>query len=305
MKFVHFLLFCCYSFHTIAQSKPIDSIAFKLEKDNRIYTYLKVNNSEPLYFLLDTGASDMVMNSKKLSKVSMNFNSSITNIGTTGENNVALSTKNNVSWGNQKVKNIKFISIPYPNEKWDGVLGLSLLQKFVIKVDYDKMYIFLYNKKNYQNSNINKIKINYSHQVPIVSVKVETIDYKAHLLNLEIDTGSDRIMDISTNYVNHHKLLEIYPKAFATSTVTSSDGNSGKILNNYFNKVIISNFEFYKIPGGLSQIKFGIMNKKGIDGIIGNWFLKRFNLTFDFENDYLYFEVNNNLHTPYYKFLTQ
>ena len=304
MKFITFIFFNLSSFLVLAQNSPIDSIPFKLEKDNRIYTYLKVNKSDSLYFLVDTGASDMVINSEILPKINMNFNSTITNMGTTGENQVKLSTENTVIWGTQELNNLEFISIPYLNEKWDGVLGLSVLKRFVVKIDYSKMLIYLYDKNNYQNVNTNKLKINYAHNVPIINVKLKTIDHKTHHLRLEVDTGSDRIIDISTRYVNTHKLLHIYPKAFATSTVTSSDGNSGTILNNYFPLVTISEFEFYKIPGGLAQIEFGIMNTDDIDGIIGNWFLKRFNLTFDFKNDYLYLEPNNNLHTPYYEFLT-
>ena len=304
MKFPIIIFFNLISFLLSAQSIPIDSIPFKLEKDNRIYTYLKVNKSDSLYFLFDTGASDMVINSEILSKVNMDFNSTISNMGTTGQNQVKLSTHNTVFWGTQKLKNLQFISISYPNEKWDGVLGLSLLKRFVVKIDYNTMLIYLYDKNNYQNLNNNKLKISYAHNVPIIEVEIKTIDNKTHNLHLEIDTGSDRIIDISTSYVNNHKLLDIYPKAFATSTVTSSDGNYGTILNNYFSVVTISEFELYKIPGGLAQIEFGIMNTDEIDGIIGNWFLKRFNLTFDFKNNYLHLAPNNNLHTPYYDFIT-
>lgn len=287
-----------------AQNKPIDSIPFKLEKDNRIYTYIKVNKSDFLYFLIDTGASDMVINSAKLSKVNMTFDSNVQNTGTTGVNTVKSSTSNLLSWGNQNLTNVQFISIPYPNEKWDGVLGLSVLKRYNVKIDYNKMQIYLYEKNIFKNEDLHKIKIHYVKKVPIIEIKIKTIDNKIHTLKMEIDTGSDRIIDISTPYVNNNNLLDIYKSSFATSTVTSSDGNSGTILNNYFPIVTISNFEFYKIPGGLAQIEFGIMNTDGIDGIIGNWFLKRFNLTFDFKNDYLYLEPNNNLHTTYYEFLT-
>lgn len=289
----------------LAQNTPIASIPFQLEDDNRIYTYLKVNKSDSLYFLVDTGASDMVINSEILSKVDMNFNSTVSNMGTTGVNQVKLSTDNTVLWGTQALKNLDFISIPYPNEKWDGVLGLSLLTRFVVKIDYSTMLIYLYDRDKYQNSSSSKVKISYAHNVPIIEVKIKTVDNKTRNLRLELDTGSDRVIDISTSYVKRHRLLDVHPKAFATSTVTSSDGNSGKILNHYFPVVTISDFELYKIPGGLAQIDFGIMNSDEIDGIIGNWFLKRFNLTLDFENDYLYLEPNNNLHTAYYKFLTK
>lgn len=303
MKTYILVFFSLISFALLAQNIPIDSIPFKLENDNRIYTYLKVNKSDSLFFLFDTGASDMVINSERLSKVNMNFNSTKSNMGTTGVNSVKSSTKNVVLWGTQELKNLEFISISYPNEKWDGVLGLSLLKQFVVRIDYKTMLIYLYDKNTYESLNDNRLKINYAHKIPIVEVKIKTIDNKTHNLRLELDTGSDRIIDISTTYVNSHRLLDIYPTAFATSTITSSDGNTGTILNNYFPKVTISDFELYNIPGGLAQINFGIMNTNEIDGVIGNWFLKRFNVTLDFKNNYLYLEPNNHLHTAYYEFL--
>jgi len=305
MKFVAFLLFNLSSGLLLAQNTLLCSIPFKLEPDNRIYTYLKINKTDSLYFLLDTGASDMVINAEVSSKVNMNFNSTVTNIGATGENEVRMSTGNTVLWGNQELKNLDFIAIPYPNERWDGVLGLSTLRQFVVKIDYSTMLIHLYDKNSYQPLKSNRLKIRYAHNVPIVEVAVKTIDNKTHNLRLEIDTGSDRIIDISTRYVDRHKLLDIHPKAFATSTVRSSDGNSGTIKNHYFPKVTIADFDLYKVPGGLAQIEFGIMNTDGIDGIIGNWLLKRFNLTFDFKNDYLYLEPNNYLYTAFYDFLTK
>ena len=305
MKFIYIIIFSFSSFLLFAQNTPIDSIPFKLEKDNRIYSYLKVNNTDSLYFLIDTGASDMVISSRNKSKAKIEINSSTQNKGTTGVNKVGMSTNNVVQWGNQRIDNLNFLSIPYPNEKWDGVLGLSLMRKYTVKIDYDAMLIYLYDKKTYQNKNPNGLKIKYKHQVPFVDVCIKTIDDKTHNLSLEIDTGSDRIIDISTSYVNKKKLLDVYKSSFANSTVTSSDGNSGTIFNVYFSKVKISNFELYKIPGGVAQIQFGLMNMIDIDGMIGNWFLKRFNLTLDFQNDYLYLEPNNYIYTPFYEFLTK
>lgn len=288
------------------QSAPMDSIPFKLHSDNRIYTYCKVNNSDTLIFLVDTGASDMVINSERISKVELNFDGQLDNIGTTGIGSVKASKSNLVTFGRQVIREVKFISIPYPNERWDGVLGLSVLNQFVVKIDYDKMLIYLFDKYKYypQEKDINKIKMRYLHQVPVVDVEIKTIDGKERKLTMEIDTGSDRILDVSTSYVNNNKLLGVYTSAFAKSTVTSSDGKEGVIYNVYFPVVKLARLEFYKVPGGVAQIQHGIMNTNGFDGIIGNWFLKRFNLTFDFKNDYIYLEPNNHLHTAYYRFLT-
>ena len=247
----------------------------------------------------------MVVNSEVLWKFDITLNSTASNTGATGENIVELSTGNTVVWGKHETKPLDFVAIPYPDALWDGVLGLSLLKQFVVELNYDDMHVYLYDKKRYKSTASNKVILTYAHGVPVVKAMVKTADQKTRSLRLEIDTGSDRILDISTHIVNTHHLLKFYPKPFAKSTVMSSDGNSGDIINDFFPMVELGGFEFYKIPGGLAQVPNGILNKPDIDGMLGNWFLKRFNLTFDFENDYLYLRPNNYVHSAYYEFLTR
>lgn len=287
------------------QVSPIDSISFRLLDDNRIYTYCKINDSDSLLFLIDTGASDVVLNSDKIAGINITFDQQVSNTGTTGSGTVSASVNNTVAFGRQVVHGIRIISIPYSNERWDGVLGLSVLRQYVVRFDYDRMKIYLYDKSTYTNTSEHRQKITYRQGVPFIKVIVNTLDHKKRELYLEIDTGSDRIIDISTSYVNKNQLLQVYKTAFATSTVASSNGTKGVIFNVFFPSVHFAGWEFYQIPGGVAQIQEGIMNIPGIDGMIGNWFLKRFNLTFDFEHHYLYAEPNNLVHTPYYDFLVK
>ncbi|OYQ45191.1 pepsin/retropepsin-like aspartic protease family protein [Flavobacterium aurantiibacter] len=304
-KTIHVLAVLLFFGEAFSQSKPIDSIQFFLKSDNRIYTYVKVNDVDSLLFLIDTGASDMVINSEIITKkkLKLNFDSEETNSGTTGINIVKKSSGNKAKWGLQEIDNLSFISIPYPNELWDGVLGLSLLKRFCIEINYDKKLVYLFDKVSFKNQKQNTIKFKYKERVPFVDIRIKTIDGKTRNVCLEIDTGSDRILDLSTSYVNLNKLLDVYKQCFAVSNITSSDGNTGKIFNVYFPQINIADFHFYKIPGGVAQIQNGIMNINGIDGIIGNSFLKRFNITLDFKNELISFEPNDYLHTKYFDFL--
>ena len=303
MNFIVTTLLGLLAISAPVKNTPIDSIPFVVEKDNRIYTYLKVNNTDSLYFLIDTGASDMVINANHLSKVNMEFDAKAANMGAAGQSEVALSTNNRVVWGQHETQPLEFIAIPFPGAKWDGVLGLSLMKQFVVEINYSDKRIYLYDKRSYNNPSANRLKISYAHGVPVVPVSVKTADEKTRELRLELDTGSDRVLDLNTSYVNQHNLLAIYPRPFAKSTVSGSDGNTGTILEDYFTQVNLSNFELYRIPGGLAQIPFGIMNSTEIDGVLGNLLLKRFNLIFDFERNYLYLTPNNYIHSPFYSFL--
>lgn len=79
----------CLPVLTIAAQTVSDSIPFELGADNRIYLRCRVNDSNTLRFLLDTGATDMVMNpNAPRSNYTMNFDSEVTNSGATGVNQI-------------------------------------------------------------------------------------------------------------------------------------------------------------------------------------------------------------------------
>lgn len=60
-----------------------------------------------------------------------------------------------------------------------------------------------------------------------------------------------------------------------------------------------------KVAGAFSTLIFGMQSKENIDGMIGNNFLKRFNMLIDFNADKLYLQPNNFYYTPFYDFLVR
>lgn len=63
-----------------AHAQVMDSIPFELGKDNRVYIHCRVNDSDTLRFLFDTGATDMVLNpnSPEVISQSAGMNKSLT-----------------------------------------------------------------------------------------------------------------------------------------------------------------------------------------------------------------------------------
>lgn len=287
---------------------PVDTLAFRLGTDNRIYVECRVNDSEPLEFLFDTGATDMVMNPQSpKSNYSMTFDKVVNNLGTTGSNEVKQSSSNRLAIGRHtEVDGLEFIAINYPPDAWDGVLGQSFMSRYIVEVDYKRRCIYLYSREQYTPpKDVVKIKMQMriNKSLPCIPLKVH-INGKKYNVMAEVDTGSDRTLDLNTPFVKRHGLLgKLRP--FAFSRITSSDGNSGELKNVHFDKVMLGSISLPYIPGALSTLTEGVQASDEIDGMLGNNFLQRFDLVIDLQGQWLYLKPNRLMYKPFYDFLVQ
>ena len=285
---------------------PIGEIPFTIAGDNRIYVTAFVNGSDSLRFLVDTGASSIVLNtnSPKL-KCFIRGGELIGNLGTSGENVIEYSNDNSVKVGTVHYDNVGCAHIPYPPEYWDGVIGLNGLSTFNIEINYDDFKIYCYPKDDTLTveSSCVSLPFIYKYNVPFIRLPIK-LNGTLHNLLLEVDTGSDRVIDLNTPFVNKNNLLESQ-KPFAISHIVSSDGGDGELKNVFFDEVIVGQYIMPKVAGAFSTITSGMQSKVDVDGMIGNNFLKRFNMLIDFKNSKLYLQPNNFYYTPFYDFLVK
>ncbi|WP_157676772.1 retropepsin-like aspartic protease [Chryseobacterium sp. T16E-39] len=280
---------------------PIDSVDFELGADSRIYVKGKINDSEDLKFLFDTGATSMVFNPNSFHKIKMEFNDKVLNNGTTGSSEVGVSSKNKLQIGNQIINDISFLEIAYPADFWDGVIGLNFIKRNITKIDYNKKKIFFYSDHFKPSKRSIALKIKYVLGVPTVNIPL-TVSKKSYHVCVEIDTGSDRVMDLNTPFVKKHSLLHTL-KSFATSSVSGSSQEIGKLYNVRFDKVDIGRYSLPLIPGAFSTVIGGVQGSDEMDGVLGNNFLKRFNMTLDLKKNVVYLEPNDLMYSPFYDFL--
>lgn len=305
-RFVFVLLVLFVSFIAKArmiEDSPIGEIPFAIAGDSRIYITAHVNGSDSLRFLVDTGASSIVLNtnSPKL-KSYIHNGESADNLGTSGENTVTYSHDNTVIVGSIQYDKAGCAHIPYPPEYWDGVFGLNGLAAFNIEINYDDFKIYCYPKEKLTVDNsYSSFPFIYKYDVPFIHLPIK-LNGSLHNLLLEVDTGSDRVIDLNTPFVNRNNLLDTQ-KPFATSRIASSDGGSGDLKNVFFDEVVVGPYIMPKVAGAFSTLSSGMQSKDDIDGMIGNNFLKRFNLLIDFKTNILYLEPNNFYYAPFYDFL--
>lgn len=92
-------------------------------------------------------------------------------------------------------------------------------------------------------------------------VKINNKDYN---LTLEVDTGSDRIIDLNTPFVQKHNLLDTQ-KPFAISRIASSDGGSGELRNVFFDEVVVGKYHLPLVAGAFSTLTSGMQSKENIE----------------------------------------
>lgn len=284
---------------------PVGEIQFAIARDSRIYVTAFVNGSDSLRFLVDTGASSIVLNTNSPKLKGLIHNGELAdNLGTSGENTVEYSNDNFVKVGSIQYDKAGCAHIPYPLEYWDGVFGLNGLAAFNIEINYDDFKIYCYPKDTLTVEDAYvSLPFIYKYGVPFVYLPIK-LNGVLHNLLLEIDTGSDRIIDLNTPFVNKHNLLETQ-KPFAISRIESSEGGSGELKNVFFDEVIVGSYIMPKVAGAFSTLTSGMQSKEDIDGMIGNKFLKRFNMLIDFKSNKLYLQPNNFYYTPFYDFLVR
>lgn len=297
------LAFALLSFSANARmikDTPVGEIPFAMAGNGRIYVTAFVNGSDSLRFLVDTGSSSIVLNtnSPKLKNL-IHGGRTVSILGTTGEQNYSSSDDNLVQVGSIRYEKAHCFNIPYSADSWDGVLGLNGLSAYNIEINYDDFKIYCYPKGNLNlGKSYVSIPFVYKYEVPFIKLPVR-LNGKLYKLLLEVDTGSDRIIDLNTPFVNKNNLLET-KKPFAISHVTSSDGGVGELKDVYLDEVIVGPYIMPRVAGAFSTLTSGMLSKEDIDGMIGNNFLKRFNMLIDFKSNKIYLQPNNYYYVPFY-----
>jgi len=297
------LLFAC-NHQLNAQNSPLAVIPFELKSDSRIYIKCRINNSDTLTFLFDTGAGAMVINKDIIGKkLNLDFDSEVNNQGANGENKVKKSNVNMFSFGGIKLEKISFLAIPYGNAAFDGVFGFNLMMKYIIDINYRKKLMFFYDPKNYlyQTDSYDKFDLKFGLGVPTIKASLVMGPRKV-TGEFELDSGGDSGLILARHFTNVNRIASQF-KQVAQASIMGSDGVVTTTPIVVVPEILLKNKRFYRLPALLSASASGLLANSKLAGIFGNLYLKRFDMILDFGHQKIYLKSNDLLHMPYYDFL--
>lgn len=272
------------------------------EDDGHIFIQVRINNSEPLWFGLDTGAIRSSVDKRSAQALGLKSERSEPVGGAGGTEQASIfdgvSIKlpgvelyNQTVWGLP----LDFLS-PNTGRKIHGIIGYELFKYFVVDVDYISLNINLYEPQNYGYRGPGKhipIKVQQDGEI-YVSAKVELPGREPIEGEFVIDTGGNGTLMLAQTFVAQHRLLEsVGPMLQAGGGGVGGSIRLGfaRIKNLKLGDFVINN----PVTG---FVKVGQIADSNKAGNIGGKCLRRFRVIFDYSRHRMTLEPNANFPVP-------
>jgi hypothetical protein len=320
-RYTIILILAFYYSVACAQNNPDNIIAEKIPFklfNNHIYLQARINNSKPLWFVLDTGAGD-ILDSKHAKSLNLVLYSSEPTSGSgEGSQDVAI-TKNvsfqiqNKNFTQEEIAVIALQGVEDCANKitvdstgkvtmlenasgntnqyqpMDGVLGFGFFKTFVVEINYNQQFLTLYDPTTYHyqgNGKVIPIDINGNHIFINASVK------KSGDANINgrfmIDTGLMLAVTLNTAFIEKNNLLP--PSDQTTPFSICGLGGTSKAQMGTLPGVFIQNIYIDKPRTLFSQATGGVLSSTKFDGLIGNAIFRHFKVIFDYSKKQMILE---------------
>ncbi|MEZ5427265.1 MAG: aspartyl protease family protein [Pyrinomonadaceae bacterium] len=276
--------------------KPLATIPFDFD-GNLIYLRVSVNDSEPLWFILDTGASASVISLDLMKRLKIDSAGEIPvggagNGGATGHLLKGASIKINGLEGFTSPVQVAVPLAhlePFSGRKLEGVLGYEFFSQFAVDIDYQAKKLTVYDGDGLDYRGKGQIipiifKRNHPH------IKAKTIvrgPDRAEEIETDfvIDTGSSQSVALTRQFVDENKLLEKISPTLEVPLTGAGVGGTSKGLIGRIEKLRIGNFEIGRPITSLSRDEKGVFATSAeFEGNIGAEILKNFRVIFDYKN---------------------
>ena len=270
-----------------------DTIRFRLDKRFGIHLNGRINGSDSLDFLFDTGAGAVVITSSLINKrVNLKLDGSSLNSGSDGSQTVATSSGNSLVMGKLHWKNVSLVSIDYRGFPFDAVLGWVAFENKVVEIDYEKKYLVLHNILAI-GADYSKVDMKIMDGIPFVKCTL-TANGRSCEGWFDLDTGSDGGLVVGQLFASNNGMSSGMKRIGASE----SKGSAGiPYRQNIFllPKIRIGEYELYQLP--LSVNETDPSNSVPAENI-GSSVLKRFNIMLDFKNNQAYIKPNKFIYSP-------
>jgi predicted aspartyl protease len=270
---------------------------------NLILLQVRVNDSDALRFILDTGADTSVIDAQRAEGLGLTPQGKIVASGAAGSAEATFTRGVSVSLPGVEVLDQTIYVLPLESlsalgRRIDGVLGNDVLKEFVLEIDYSARTINLYEPRGYRYSGTGKIiPLTMDEGLLFVRASITPQGRAPIEARFEIDSGSTGAILLNTPFVESHKLLATVPKTIQTNS--GGVGGTAKMLIGRVNNVRLGRFLINHPITHFSQATEGDYASSKYDGLIGDRILGRFRVIVDYSRRQMILEPTPHFAEPY------
>lgn len=272
--------------------------------NNLILVQARVNDSAPLWFILDTGASSTVIDSQLAKALHLKPSGRIVGTGGAGTATALTFKGTSLKLPNVEAVNltifglpIDFFSAPF-GRKIGGVLGNDILKQLVVEVDYVAQVIKLYEPESYQYSGSGEvIPLTLEGDLPFVRARIALSGRPVIGGKFELDSGSTGAVLFNTPFVDRNKLLDSVSKS--SQTRMGGVGGSAVAFSGRLMTIWLGSFQLENAVARFSRARRGDDASARYDGLIGGEIFRRFKVVFDLSRLRMILEPNAQFSEPY------
>lgn len=275
----------------VAVPKPVDAslrqplVEVEYRPEGKlIYMPVRVNGSEPLWFILDSGAPNSLIDSTAARSLNIQAQSP-GNIHGAGKGDVSAAdageVRLTVGSTTTKVAHAKLVDlskVPLPF-KCEGLLGAEFFEQYVVRIDTAHHLVAFYDPDSFVYKGEGKeMPFQLTNDRLYVTVGLAVRPGALVQRRLRVDTGSEDAIDDDT--VRDSPTLQ-------ETTLGNGLGASYQDVSGIYDTVVIGPYTFHHVWGPAGAVP-----------IVGMEMMRRFTMTFDSRRRRLYLEPNSSLDEP-------
>lgn len=254
------------------------------------------NFEDSLNFILDTGSGGISLDSATVDYFKIiPTPSNLTILGIAGIKKVSFLYNQKLRLPGLTVDSLNFHINDYGiltsvyGEKIDGIIGYSLLSRYIMKINYDSLKIDIYS-----NGRIKYPKGGWLYEPILRTLPVQTArikDEKTVNTKLLFDIGAGLCLMLSKEFVEDSNFFNKKRVFFNKE----AEGVGGKIDMELtvMKEVKIGPYRFRSVPVFVFDDNFNVTSYPYLGGILGNDLLRRFNLILNYAKKEFYFMPNS------------
>ncbi|MGH9944107.1 MAG: aspartyl protease family protein [Pyrinomonadaceae bacterium] len=273
---------------------------------NLVFMQVRVNNSEPLWFILDSGADDLLIDAERARDLGLRLEGRARGRGV-GEGAFDITFAKGVSLNfagiemvNQTLSATSLKSLPpFFGRRVDGILGHHLFSHYTVEIDYAAQLVKLYDPAKFQYSGVGeRLPITMVGKLPTANVRIALPGRAPVEARLLIDTGANSEVVLNSPFVESQKLLDNSIKTIRESS-SSGLGGVSIILSGRALSLQLGRFVLEQPIVIFAKDRSGSFASRDFDGVLGGEVFRRFKMIFDYSSRQVILEPNAHFAEPY------